>query len=600
MGIATTTMASRSRPEPMTSPGAVDVRPSPARWGRRTAARVTWALVILGLGWRTLRYELAFPMWGDEAFVAVTLQERDLADLSRPPEFYQIVPPGFLYAEWLVAQVAGAGEYALRLIPFLAGIATLFLFWRFARGVTTVRTTLVAVAILAASAYPVRHAAEVKPYATDLLISLILTMLGWRVLGRIRSVGGWVALTAAAVVGVWWSYPSVFVAGGIAIIAGARAIRERLRRALALWAVYGLTLVVCWGVMYVQFAGPQARAATFLTELKTWRDAFPPLAQPWWLPWWLLQVHTGMMLAYPQGGHNFGSTATALLVVVGAIAMGRRRARRPLLAMLLMPLALAMVAAALRKYPYGTSTRIMLYMAPAFCLLAAEGMMAVLKRLRRPRRGSVVVAGLLTLIPLGGMVRDVIRPYVGYDNVLQRREARELASHAAPGDRFVVFNGVTPPPEIPDLMITRWLQRVAVMRHYLRRFVPVPIAWHPDPLAEADALPPGGRLWLVVQRHGDERFFSESALAAYRRALELRLGPPERFGRVDLPNDETWTIWVYSSRGDGRPGSPAGPPTAGRVQKGQVRASEGLRSPFRQIFSGSWAVAAIWPDGPRT
>ncbi|MHB1555977.1 MAG: hypothetical protein ACYC61_00720, partial [Isosphaeraceae bacterium] len=145
MGIATSTMASRPRREPMISPRAVDVRPLTSRWGRRTAARVTWALVILGLGWRTLRYELAFPLWGDEAYVAVTLQERDLAGLSRPPEFYQIVPPGFLYAEWLVVQAAGAGEYALRLIPFLAGIASLLLFWRFVRGVTTVRTTLLAV-----------------------------------------------------------------------------------------------------------------------------------------------------------------------------------------------------------------------------------------------------------------------------------------------------------------------------------------------------------------------------------------------------------------------------------------------------------------------
>ncbi len=566
MGIATSTMASRPRREPMISPRAVDIRPSPSRWGRRTAARVTWALVILGLGWRVLRYELAFPLWGDEAYVAVTLQERDLAGLSRPPEFYQIVPPGFLYAEWLVVQAAGAGEYALRLIPFLAGIASLLLFWRFARGVTTVRTTLVAVAVLAASMYPVRHAAEVKPYAIDLLISLVLTMLGWRVLGRIGSAGRWAALAAAAVVGIWCSYPSVFVAGAVAAVAGARAIRERLGRALALWAAYGLILVVCWGVMYVQFAAPQARAATFLTELKTWRDAFPPLARPWWLPWWLVEVHTGMMLAYPHGGHNFGSTATALLVVAGAVAMGRRRARRPLLALLLAPLALALVAAALRKYPYGTSTRIMLYMAPAFCLLAAEGMMAVLKRLGRPRRGAIVVAGLLALIPLGGVVHDLIRPYVGYDNVLQRKMARELASHAAPGDRFVVFNGVTPPPEIPDLMITRWLQRVAVVRHYLRRYVAVPIAWHPDPLAEADALSPGGRLWLVVQRHGDNRFFSEPARTAYQQALESRLGPPERFGRFELPNDESWTIWVYSSRLENRH-------THGRVAQAASRRS---------------------------
>ena len=75
------------------------------------------------------------------------------------------------------------------------------------------------------------------------------------------------------------------------------------------------------------------------------------------------------MLAYPYGGNNFGSTLTTILVVAGCIRMARRRARRPLLFLLLGPLPVALVAAALHRYPYGTSARVMLYMAPAFCLL---------------------------------------------------------------------------------------------------------------------------------------------------------------------------------------------------------------------------------------
>ena len=56
----------------------------------------------------------------------------------------------------------------------------------FCRKATTRRTTLIAVAILAASFYPVRHAAEVKPYATDLLVSLVLTIDGMD-----ASIAGW-------------------------------------------------------------------------------------------------------------------------------------------------------------------------------------------------------------------------------------------------------------------------------------------------------------------------------------------------------------------------------------------------------------------------
>ncbi len=43
------------------------------------------------------------------------------------------------------------------------------------------RAALLAVGVFAASYYPVRHGTEVKPYATDLLASILLTALGWAV-----------------------------------------------------------------------------------------------------------------------------------------------------------------------------------------------------------------------------------------------------------------------------------------------------------------------------------------------------------------------------------------------------------------------------------
>jgi hypothetical protein len=491
-----------------------------------------------------VRYALAFPLWGDEAFVAVNVLVRDFAGLARPPEFFQVVPLGFLWAEWLVVQLLGSGERALRLVPYLAGVAALLGFWRFCHEVASRRTVLVAVALLAASFYPVRHATEVKPYATDLLIALALMSLGWATCRDVQSYRRWSVLTAVTILGVWCSYPAVFPAAGVALFLGARVVRERSARLVILWLTYGLLMTLSWGVMFVGFAGPQARAAAFLPDLYTWRNAFPPMAQPWRLPWWLLDIHTGQMLAYPHGGHNFGSALTTLLVVAGSIRVGRRRARRPLLVLLLSPLPLALIAAALHRYPYGTSTRTMLYMAPAFCLLAGEGILAVLRLRHASRRGPLIVAGILAIIPMIGTAIDVVRPYKGYEDVEHRRLARWVTARFAPGDRAVVFNSVTPPPRIPDLMMTLWMQRVAVLRYYLLSSARIPVDWEPDPQTVVPG--PGGRVWLIIQRHGDDRFFSEERLAAYRHALESRLGPPETTIRLTLPDDESWSICVYA------------------------------------------------------
>ncbi len=527
------------------------------RWPWPSVARATLIAVVVGLVWRTVRYALGFPLWGDEAFVAVNVLVRDFAGLARPPEFFQVVPPGFLGAEWLVVQLLGPGERALRLIPYLAGVAALLGFWRFCRKVASRRTVLVAVALLAASFYPVRHATEVKPYAIDLLIALAMVSLGWALWRDVRSYRRWLLLTAVTILGVWCSYPAVFPVAGVGLCLGARVVRAGSTRLVLVWLTSGLLMLVSWAVMFAGFAAPQARAAAFLPDLLTWSNAFPPLEEPWRLPWWLLDIHTGRMMAYPHGGHNFGSTLTTLLVVAGCVRMGRRRARRPLLMLLLSPLPPALIAAALHGYPYGTSTRTMLYMAPAFCLLAGEGTLAVLRLRHATRRGPLIVAGLLATLPMAGTAIDVAAPYRGYEDIEHRRLARWVTAQFAPGDRAVVFNSVTPPPRIPDLMMTLWMQRVGAVRYDLLSSARIPVHWEPDP--ESVVPEPGGKLWLIIQRHGDVRFFSEARLAAYRQALERRLGAPATTTRLTLLDGESWTICVYAPARRGDP-SGAGPP----------------------------------------
>src|SRR5262249_38247625 len=131
------------------------------------------------------------------------------------------------------------------------------------------------------------------------------------------------------------------------------------------------------------------------------------------------------------------------------------------------------------------------------------------------------------------------------------RLASRVASSASPADEYIVFNGVTPPPLIPDLMITRWLQRVAVVRYDLQSLMPAPIRWEPDPATVHPG--PAGRLWLVIQRHAAERSFPGDGRAAYQSALTARLGQPQFFDRFDLPNGETWTIWAYPASPHRRP-----------------------------------------------
>jgi 4-amino-4-deoxy-L-arabinose transferase-like glycosyltransferase len=458
-------------------------------------SRLSLLLLLVGLAWRAVRYGESFPVWGDEAFVAVNIVERDFAGLARPPlEYTQIVPVGFCWAEEAVSRVLGLSEYALRLLPFLAGVAALLLLWRLARQMLDRHAALLAAAIAAASYYLVRHGAEVKAYTGDCLISLALTSLAWSIHRRGGSLGKWAALTAIGVVGVWMSFPAVFVAAGAGLFLAIQAARRRAWGTLATAATAGALIGASFLAMYLVYAKPMAATASSYWEIRMWEDSFPPTDKPWLIPLWLLRVHAGAMFAHPTGGNNFGSTGTLMAVVFGCVAL-RRGGRGDALALLLLPFAVSLAAAFLHTYPYGGSARVALHLAPAACLLAGAGFSAALRWLAPRRRAPDAVrwAALgLAAFAVAGIVSDVAAPFKRDSNRQAKQTARKFAAMVAPGDRVLlgmardIEEDHRPLPRIEGT-------ESQVLRYYFGTLLPTPPRWAPDePAAE-----PGRRTWLL-------------------------------------------------------------------------------------------------------
>lgn len=512
---------------------------------RRRIHCITFVLVMAGLGWRTVRYLLAFPIWGDEAFVAVNFVTRDFAGMFRPLDYGQIVPLLFMWAELVIVRMCGLSELALRALPFLVGVVSLLLFWRLSFQVLPTRAAFLATGILAAAYYPVRHAAEVKPYATDFLVALVLLVLTLRVLKRPRSALTWAGLIFGLGAAVWASYPSAFIGCTIVSLLLYRAMRSGAaadaNSRMPLAAALGAALIfgASGATMYFTYAQPHAEAAARLTEINMWTETFPPLTKFWLLPLWSFQIHTGNMLAYPIGGKAPASIATLALVITAAIAIGRRRPA--LIWLLLGPLLFTFVAAALEKYPYGGSARTSLYMAPAFCLLAGHGLYVALKRLAPLRHRWLVyapaglrkldwratpamlsVALLLIAICGVGVYRDVREPARSPEVARSREVVRQIAARTTAQDRWIVFNATTPVDYAPYL--GDWMGVGGQWVFDVLRFAPVRCDWAPQP---SEVNKPAGRVILLAYEYsGKKAAFPETQLETYLRALTARLGEP--------------------------------------------------------------------------
>ncbi len=408
----------------------------------RWIVRATWGFVALGLLVRLVRFLVNYPIWPDEAFVAVNLMNRDYRGLQKPLEFGQIAPLLFLWIELTAARLLGVWEWSLRLFPTVCSLASVIVFRHLAARLLRGLPLLLAVGVFATAASPIRHGAEVKPYASDLLAALVLVALAvewWRAPRRSRY---WWALGIAAPALLALSYPAVFVATGVSVALGTAVLRQEGGSVRRAYVFYNAMLAGSFLFLYVTFTSVQSAAMLAIHQQNSWRNSFPPWAEPWKLPAWLIATHTGNMLAYPIGGAGGASTTTFVFTVAGVMALWRRGRRTPL-ALLLWPAAMGLTAAALGRYPYGGSARIMQYLAPSICLLTGLGISILLVRLLPPacaRLTAHACAALLASLGIYLIASDLVRPYRVHEDDASRRFARWLWSESSPCVELLCVN----------------------------------------------------------------------------------------------------------------------------------------------------------------
>lgn len=406
-----------------------------------TARRLRHALLLtigVGVAWRVLRYLEQFPIWGDEAMLLLNILERDYAGLTNHLRFAQVGPLIFLWLEKTALLAFGPSEWSVHLFPFLAGLASLGIFWRLCQGACSPLAGGLALAIFAVSYYPVRHSTEVKPYVFDLLAAVIFAWLALEHLRAPQTFRWLTALVLLTPLVVFSSYPSVFVGGAVSLV-----LLPTMRGAsLGHRVLYILFFALLCGCFAVHIGvvgqtgiepGEAERVRDFLREY--WKDAFPP--DTWYLwPVWLGKVFTGNMLAYPFGANRGGSVITFLLVVLGSFGLFRS-GRRSLLALCWLPFLLNFLAAILRRYPFGESARITLHLAPFICILMAHGIGQIIESVRPPEwRARLEFAVYLALLTCGalGLARDLARPYKTEHDQEVRQLVLDLRRQVGPTD----------------------------------------------------------------------------------------------------------------------------------------------------------------------
>lgn len=466
---------------------------------RRTAggpsriAVVALAFVVaVGLVARVHFYLSAPSYWYDEAYLLLNLFGRSFGELLGAIDHAQAAPPGFLWLERAVYLALGPGERAMRLPAFVAGLAALAVMVPLARAVVGGRAAWLAVALVALSRSALRHGGEVKPYVFDLLASeLVLLLVVVYVRARAAGASGRLAglgLLAAAFAGPWLSFTSAFALGGA--VAGlflhARRGDGRSRGLFAAVAlVAGASGLVLWWV--------HARHLYYPVMAGHWgpggEGGFPDWRSPVAVLLWPVRC---VVSAAGYGTREMGIPLT-ILAAVGVRRLVRQEAA--VAAALALPIALAVVASCLGKYPLANRTTMCLL--PGLWLAAAAGVAELADRF--PARRVVLLLSLVVLAPdVANGCAAAVRPLAFPEG---RSAFRDVRAARAPGD--VV-----------------WVSHAEVYHVYHGREGDVFGA--ADPPAGALERAATGRIWVIEYqspfRSPTTAFVEALAAAGYREA----------------------------------------------------------------------------------
>ena len=344
-------------------------------------------IVLIGLFLRFRLFLLNDSLWLDEACLALNILSRSFQELTLPLDYGQATPILLLFLMKIATLSLGNSELALRAVPLLAGVITLIIFHYCAKEILGKAGSLVSVSLLALSPQLISRSTEVHQYSTDVLASVIITYLGFRLI-RAPSKSVLIFAIFIPTVLIWLSHPSVFVLFPVGCVALCNATLNKDRVQFLYLVVAVIFWLASFGIVYLQSLEEIGDRQYFIDGWGRRADAFMPWG--WRTGSWLYSKIT-QLSALPL-------IAPAVIIlpltIAGFFLLFHRDWRQAVI--VLGPILVTMIVSSAKLYPF--ADRLIIFLIPQIILLVAtaiEGLTAVKWRYIGSLLSSLAVAVLL-------------------------------------------------------------------------------------------------------------------------------------------------------------------------------------------------------------
>ena len=392
-------------------------------------------LIAFGAVVRIAQYLHYRALFHDEGVLASNVLDHSLKELFLP--YGDSMAPGLYMALTKIAlNIGGVNEYAARFIPFFGGILLILIFYPITRKLSNGTTATIALAFLVVSKYLIEFSDFVRPYSTDACIAIGLIGLTLYAEEVKPNYGRFILLAIIGAASIWLSYPAIFVLAAIGLVQLTAMILERnftqIRYFASTWCAWAVSFLLFY-LLSIRNIESDADTMFLMKDYYQYANAFMPLPPTSFedLKWF--NFHFIKTFDYPGGLTLPGLAAFAFLL--GCFSMFKRN--KKYLAYLLLPIAMALLASGLERYPFWART--ILWVAPIVYILIAEGISFIgATRKRHESMVALLLLAMLIVVPGVRAIRMIPNPSTHHE---LNKSLDYFTQHRQPGDLLYIRFG---------------------------------------------------------------------------------------------------------------------------------------------------------------
>ncbi len=450
-------------------------------------------IIMAGITLRAAKYVPNWSMRGDELAVIFNLLSRSTFELvTKPLDYEQAAPFGFLLLTKALMVLLGQSEYVLRAISFLAGCASLTLLYKLLMRVTGRHGTIFALVAFAFAYYPIYYSAELKQYSSDILITILIVLFFLNHISREANGRDFWQLGIIGILALCLSHPAIFVLIGAGFTLFVHYFIHNKQKLF--WISF---LGIAWAGLFLAIYLILLRHQTTSEYLTTfWRNlnSFMPVP-PWKNPLWFFQATRHLFTTL------CGLPPTGIFILAPIYLYGQWRFFKEKqwqwIGITIIPIGINMFVSGFEKFPF--HGRLIIYLLPLVYIVFAKGIEGLMLLLSTRTLSNALYGILIAVLLLPNAVSVsnmflVTKSYLQDDfkPILQKVEAEKQSDDIIYLYHYAKrqFTYYAPYYQLDGLTVIQGEDRTRNATRYYK---------------DLDELPRGQRIWFVFSFVNDAR-----------------------------------------------------------------------------------------------